>query len=102
MKRVIVQYKVHADKANENKDYVRKVYEDLKANSPAGLRYATFVQEDGVSFVHIASIETADGTNPLTESGAFKSFQEGIKDRCEIPPHAIEIEEVGSYQFFSA
>ncbi len=89
MKRVIVRYKVKADKAQENINYVKKVFEELKKTAPAGLRYATFIQPDGVSFIHIASIETKDGNNPLSESPAFAEFQKEIKDRCEIPPQPV-------------
>jgi hypothetical protein len=89
MKRVIVQYKVKADRAAENEAYVRKVFEELKQTTPDGIRYATFKQADGVSFVHIASIETEDGNSPLNESPAFKAFQAEIKDRCEEPPVAV-------------
>lgn len=100
MKRIMVQYKVHADQAGENQQYVEKVFAELKNKSPEGLRYATFKLEDGVSFVHIVSIETPDGGNPLAQSIAFKAFQEGIKERCEVQPVAVELEEVGSYRFF--
>lgn len=100
MKRVIVRYKVKADKVQENIDYVKKVFKELNKTAPAGLRYATFVQPDGVSFIHIASIETKDGNNPLSESPAFKEFQKAIKDRCEIPPQPVELTEVGSYNLF--
>lgn len=101
MKRVMVRYKVKADKAAENVQLVEKVYEELKQNSPAGFRYATFKLDDGVSFVHIASVETADGKNPLGETVAFKKFQKNIRDRCEEPPMAVDLDEVGSYQFFN-
>lgn len=101
MKRIMVQYKVKADRAEENQQYIQKVFEELNSNSPAGLRYASFKQDDGVSFVHIVSIETSDGENPLTDSAAFKAFQEGIKDRCEVMPVAVDLNEVGSYQFFT-
>ena|GEM_PF-2887208 len=37
MKRVMVQYKVKADKAGENAEYVRKVFAELKQNGPAAL-----------------------------------------------------------------
>jgi hypothetical protein len=98
MKRVMVRYKVKSDKAEENANYIRKVFEELNNNNPDGLRYASFRLDDGVSFVHIASIETGDGSNPLSESPAFKAFQEGIKDRCEEPPVAVDLHEVGSYR----
>lgn len=97
MKQVIVQYKVKADMAGENQRLVEAVYDDLKANSPAGIRYVTFKKEDGVTFVHIAMINTEDGSNPLSESAAFKAFQANIADRCDEPPVAVDISEVGSF-----
>jgi len=102
MKRVIVRYKVKADRATENEEYIRKVFEELKQNRPEGLKYASFKQADGVSFVHIASIQTAEGTNPLEESPAFKAFQQEIKDRCEEPPVVVELHEIGSYRFWES
>jgi len=99
MKRIMVRHKVKADRAEENEQYARKVYDELHQATPDGIRYATFKLEDAVSFVHIASIETG-GPNPLTQTAAFKAFQEGIKDRCEEPPVAVELTEVGSYRVF--
>ena len=100
MKRVLVQYKVKAEKANENINFIKNVFKELKEKSPDGLKYASFHQPDGLSFVHIASIETEDGTNPLSESVAFKEFQKEIKERCEVPPAAVDLHEIGSYNFF--
>lgn len=100
MKRVLVQYKVKADKAEENINFIKYVFKELKEKSPSGLKYVSFHQPDGVSFVHIASIETQDGKNPLSESAAFKEFQKEIKNRCEIPPVAVDLNEIDSYKFF--
>jgi hypothetical protein len=100
MKRIMVRYKVKPDQAGENQRYVEKVFEELRKDSPPGLRYATFKQNDGVSFVHIVSIETETGDNPLSHSPAFEAFQAGIKERCEEQPVVTDLEEVGSYQFF--
>jgi hypothetical protein len=55
---------------------------------------------DGVSFVHLASIETPDGKNPLGEIAAFKAFQAGIKDRCAEPPQASDATAIGDYRLF--
>jgi hypothetical protein len=96
----MVRYKVKAERAVENEDYIRKVFEELKQTGPEGLRYASFKQDDGLSFVHIASIETEGGDNPLAASPAFKAFQAEIKDRCEEPPVAVDLHEIGSYKFF--
>jgi hypothetical protein len=49
--------------------------------------------------VHIAAIETPDGSNPLSETAAFKAFLAGIKDRCEEPPVATDLTAIGSYRF---
>ena len=100
MKRVMVRYKLKADNVEQNKQLVKAIFEELKAKQPAGLRYASFVLPDGVSFVHIASIETADGKNPLGMTDAFPLFTKDIKDRCEEPPVAVDLSEVGSYQLF--
>jgi hypothetical protein len=100
MKRVMVRYKVKADRAAENELYVRSVFEQLQRDRPPGLRYATFKLADGVSFVHIASHEAADGGDPLRKLAAFKAFTAEIKDRCEDPPVVAELTEVGSYGFF--
>lgn len=100
MKRLIIRYKVKADKADENQRDIMKVFEELHRSSPSGLRYASFRLSDGVSFVHIVSVETADGHNPLIETPAFKAFNAGIQDRCEGQPVLREMTEVGSYRFF--
>jgi hypothetical protein len=98
----MVRYKVKADRAAENEEYIRKVFEELEDTSPDGLRYASFKLDDGLSFVHVASIETDGGHNPLAETEAFKAFQAEIKDRCEEPPVAVELHEIGSYRLLGS
>ena len=58
---------------------------------PAGLRYATFVLDDGVSFVHMASSRD-DGPNPLREVAAFQAFQQDVAERCAEPPVTGELQ----------
>jgi hypothetical protein len=100
MKRIMVRYKVKADRAEENKQLIKTVFEELAAKQPGGIRYASFVLPDGVSFVHIASIETADGINPLGMTAAFPLFSKDIKDRCEELPVVVDLNEMGSYNLF--
>ncbi|MDH3252516.1 MAG: hypothetical protein OEM41_06955 [Ignavibacteria bacterium] len=101
MKRVIVRYKVKPDKANENQELIQAVFAELNSKRPDGLRYASFLQADGQSFVHIASIETKDGSNPLSGIEAFKAFQKDINSRCIESPVATEITEVGSFRMLN-
>jgi len=100
MKTILVRYKVKADKAEENIQYVQDVFRELDENKPSGLRYVCFNLEDGLSFVHIAVVETDDGSNPLPETESFRKFVADIKDRCDEPPTATAADIVGSYRLF--
>ena len=100
MRRTIIQYKVKPDSTGENQQFVEKVYEELRRNSPPGLRYATFKQPDNCTFIHLVSVEAENADVPLVQSDSFKAFQAGLIDRCEVPPVATALEEVGSYRFF--
>ncbi len=98
----IVRYKTKPDRADENQVLIEKVFGELGANRPSGLRYASFRLADGVSFVHVASVDTNDGTNPLTATPAFMEFLRDIKERCEEAPQASDATVVGSYRFWPA
>jgi quinol monooxygenase YgiN len=100
MRQVMVRYRVKPDRVEQNEELVRAVYEELRRTEPAGLRYATFRLDDGVSFVHLASVETEDGHNPLSELAAFRDFQEEIADRCEEAPVVTDLRAVGSFRLF--
>jgi hypothetical protein len=97
----IVRYRTKPEKAEENQALIEKVFGELGADRPAGLRYASFRLADGVSFVHVASVETGDGANPLTATSAFPEFLRQIGDRAEEGPLASGATVVGSYRFWS-
>lgn len=101
MRQIMVRYRVKPDQAARNEELVGRVYEELEQTRPAGLRYATFVLDDGVSFVHVAANETETERSPLMDVAAFRTFQDGIEDRCDEPPAPVELREVGSYGFRS-
>ena len=100
MKRVMVRYTVKAEQVEENERRIEAVYAQLHREQPAGIRYVTFKLADGVSFVHLASIETADGSNPLTALETFNQFTGTIGERRVDPPVTVELHEVGSYRVF--
>jgi hypothetical protein len=97
----IVRYRTKPDRADENQALIEKVFGELGETGPDGLRYAAFRLADGVSFVHVASVETEDGANPLNATPAFAEFVRDIKDRCEEPPLALDATGIGSYRFWS-
>jgi hypothetical protein len=101
MSKVMIRYKVKPESAAENERLVRAVYAELERDRPAGLRYATFRLDDGVSFVHVAENDTEDGHSPLREVQAFREFQQGVGERCAEPPVTTELHEVGSFRFWA-
>jgi len=100
VKRMMVRYRVRPDQAAANERYVEDVFEQLDERQPSGLRYASFKLDDGVSFVHIVSRETTNGSNPLSELPAFKAFTAAIAERCDEPPVVTPLNEVGCYRMF--
>ena len=94
----VVRYKTHPDRAEENQMLVEKVFAELQAEQPDGLRYTSLRLEDGVSFLHVAEVDTQDGANPLTQTAAFAAFLAEIGSRCEEPPVASGATVIGSYE----
>ena len=89
MKRMIIRYKVKANRAIENERYITGVFEQLKRENPSGLRYAAFKLDDGVSFVHIVSLEAADGSHPLNGCNRSRGYRKfcRIRKPCRDLPH---------------
>jgi quinol monooxygenase YgiN len=96
MRTVLVRYKTSETDADANETLVRAVFAELRARAPGGIRYATLRLPDGVTFVHIATVESKD-TNPLVELPAFKAFQKQLKERCVEPPVVSEVSVIGTY-----
>jgi hypothetical protein len=95
MKRTLVRYRTKPEKTEENQRLIEKVFEELHAKSPEGLRYLALRLGDG-TFVHFVSVE--DGAASVTALDAFRHFQGEIKERCAEPPQAGEVTIVGNYR----
>ena len=91
----VIRYRTKPEHADANAELVRAVFAELAADEPAGLRYATYRLDDGVTFVHVATLEGE--VNPLLSSAAFGHFQQGIADRCAEGPIAMDAVVVGTY-----
>jgi hypothetical protein len=96
MKTIMVRYKTLETQADANIALVHAVFDELRTRAPGGFRYATYRLADGVSFVHIATLESPD-QNPLTVLASFKAFQKDLKDRCLEPPVVTELSAVDAY-----
>ena len=95
----LVRYRVKEGRGDENQALVEAVFAELSAADPQGLRYGTLRLDDGVSFVHIASI--AAESNPLIDLASFKAFTEGLPGRCVEPPVAMASSIVGNHRLYA-
>jgi hypothetical protein len=98
----MVRYEVKPDRVQENERLVRAVYDELAASAPPGLSYVTFLLEDGVTFVHVAGMDTEDGRSLLAEVPAFRTFQEGLADRLVAPLTRTAVRRIGSHRVSGA
>jgi hypothetical protein len=95
-KNVIVRYRTRPEAAEENSRLMRAVFTWLAEAKPDGFAYTTYRLADGVTFVHVASIDGPD--NPLATLPEFAEFQRELADRCVEPPAPSEATIVGAYR----
>ena len=96
--RSLIRYVTKPERADENQRLVEKVYEELEARDPGGVRYGTLRLEDGVTFVHIFMTDSDDGPNSLSTIAAFSAFQKDLAERCDEQPVAQSATVIGSYR----
>jgi hypothetical protein len=96
MKRTLVRYKTKREKAEENERLIGKVFQELHAKSPEGVRYLALKLGDG-TFIHF-KVDTGEGTDPIHGLAAFRSFRSGIRQRCVEPPEADDAIIIGNYR----
>src|SRR5882672_1401358 len=96
MKRTLIRYKTKPDMADRNAELIAKVFEDLKAAKPDGVRYLSLRLDDD-TFVHFVEAQS-DSDNAIPGLAAFKAFQSGIRERCIEPPQAGGVTIVGNYR----
>jgi len=100
MQRVtLVRYTAKPDRAAENESLSRAVFAQLRDGSSKGVAYALF--RDGNEFVHVFLNLKEDESAPVTAMPAFKAFEQGIAERCEVPPKAtrLTVQLIDSYGF---
>jgi hypothetical protein len=94
---VVVSYQVRPEAVAEHVRLIEAVFGQLHAEHPDNVEYKVVRLEDGVSFVHVSSADTPDGSNPLPELAAFKEFGRDSAARVATTPVPIAADIVGSY-----
>ncbi|MDB5640514.1 MAG: hypothetical protein JWP51_5422, partial [Bradyrhizobium sp.] len=99
MKRTLIRYKTKPDMADRNAELIAGVFAELKAASPAGVRYLSLRLDDD-TFVHFVETESDSGST-ISALDAFKAFQSGIRERCIEPPQPGSATIVGNYRMLA-
>jgi len=94
---VVVSYMVRPEAVAEHVRLIEAVFEQLRAEQPDNIEYKVMRLADGVSFVHVSTADTADGSNPLPELAAFQAFGQNAAARVATPPVPTAADIVGSY-----
>jgi hypothetical protein len=98
LRNVVVTYQVRPDAMDEHLRLIEAVFAELDGQQPGDVEYTVLRLADGVSFVHVSTSETPDGSNPLTRFAAFRQFSETAGDRAATPPTPVTAELVGRYR----
>jgi hypothetical protein len=93
---VVVSYRVRPEAVAAHVRLIEAVFEQLHAEQPDNVEYKVVRLADGVSFVHVSSAETPDGSNPLPEMAAFKEFGRDSAARVATAPVPTAADIIGS------
>ena len=94
---VVVSYTVKPEAVAEHIRLIEAVFEQLRAERPDNIEYKVMRLDDGVSFVHVSTADTADGSNPLPALTAFREFGKDSADRVATAPVPTAADIIGSY-----
>jgi hypothetical protein len=97
MKRTLVRYQTPPERIEENARLIEKVFQELQAKAPEGVRYLVLQLGDG-TFVHFSTADTPDGASPIPKLDAFRTYITGIKERCVDAPKQSDAIIVGNYR----
>lgn len=95
---VVVSYKVRPEAVSEHVRLIEAVFEQLHSEQPGNVEYKVMRLDDGVSFVHVSTADTPDGSNPLPELESFRLFGKDSADRVATPPVPTAADVIGSYR----
>jgi hypothetical protein len=96
----VVRYRVKPGRAAENAELVAAVCAEMHAVAPPGFRYAAFLLDDGLTFVHIAISSEGEAGPVLRGLPAFVRFRDTLDERCDEAPVATRMTApIGSYGF---
>jgi hypothetical protein len=96
---LMVRAKLKEENVADAQAAVEKVIQALEQTQPEGVRYATCLLSDGVTFVALVKLED-DGSHPLAELPAYAEMVENVKQWYDGPPAVDRMTVIGSYGLF--
>jgi hypothetical protein len=93
---VVVSYTLKPETVAEHLELVAAVFAELQSVTPP-VDYRVLRMADGVSFVHVSTAHTEDGSNPIPTLASFQRFSAGLGARCSTPPVAVVGDVVGLF-----
>jgi hypothetical protein len=94
---VVVSYTIKPEALQEHVRLIEAVFAQLRAEQRTDVEYKVLRLDDGVSFLHISTADTPDGSNPLPSLSAFQDFGRDLGSRVATPPQPTPGEIIGSY-----
>ncbi len=99
---VKVMYTVKQSYVETNKENIKKVMSELKALDNPGIKYSSFMLNDGKTFCHFGMYSDENALSQVTQLTSFKEFQNALKESLPgIPPKDEDLNLVPSaYDIF--
>ena len=94
---VVVSYQVKPECVAEHVRLIEAVVAQLHAEQLGTVEYKVLRLDDGVSFLHVSTTDTPDGSNPLPELSAFQDFARELPSRVATQPNPTAADIIGSY-----
>ena len=97
MKNVRVSYTVKPEYVAQNKANIAQVMKDLRALNNPNTKYASYLEEDGVTFMHFAQYPDEETAQLLNGLASFAKFRKELKESAPVnPPKAVNLSLVAS------
>jgi hypothetical protein len=91
-----VQYTIESDFVEQNKRNIEAVMSELQTINNPGFKYASYVLEDGKTFMHLVHHHSPESEYLPGSLDSFKHFQSELKGHFEVPPKAESVELVAA------
>ena len=96
---LMVRAKIKEENVADARAAIEKVIQALEQAQPAGVRYASCLLSDDVTFVALLELE-GDGGHPLRKFPAYQEMVENLNQWYAEPPAVEQMAVTGSYGLF--